>query len=159
MGGLVPKNFPLVITISEQSRGTATECIKGEHMLAQNYTKKSYSYSKRLIMNWIQVFIQIAVSILLLEFAGASPVGSVSVRSAHGHLTNSSSSSVCDTTHPYCCKPPLTALSLSQLYDELNIVIDLVDPACTDKAFRKNVSVYNTECNNNCVIALFYYSA
>ena len=95
-------------------------------------------------MNWIQVFIQIAVSILLLEFAGANPIGSVSVRSAHSHLTNASSSSslVCDSTHPYCCNPPLNALSLSKLYDELNIVIDLVAPACTDKAFIKNVSVY-----------------
>ena len=93
-------------------------------------------------MNWIQLFVQIIASILLLEFAGANPIGRISVRSAGSHLASvtSRSTSVCDGTHPYCCSPPLNGPSLLELYDELGTAIDLLEPACTDKAFKNNVS-------------------
>lgn len=79
------------------------------------------------MMNLIQMFILIFVNIFaLLKFVDANPVGS-------------DSSSDCDTTHPYCCNPSLDSPLISDLYDELNCVIDVLDAACTNSTFRENV--------------------
>lgn len=99
----------------------------------------------------IRGFILIAVSILLLKFAGANPIGSISIRSAD----SSSSPSDCDTTHPYCCNPPLNSPSLIKLFDELNTVITLLEPACTDRSFMENVSV-QLSYFSNCISCFFF---
>ena len=83
-------------------------------------------------MSWIQLFIQITVSILLLKFVAAYPANA-----------GSSSPPDCDTRYPYCCSPPLNSPSIPFLFSEMNTVIDLLESACTDKTFKNNVSLRN----------------
>ena len=74
-------------------------------------------------MNFILLIVNI---FLLLQFTGASPVN-------------------CNTTlQPYCCSPPHKSLSIPDLFNELTDVIDLLEPACENSTFKKNVSWYIT---------------
>ena len=95
-------------------------------------------------MNYIQMFALITTSIfLLLKCAGANPAGNISTRSTDGTIGDASSSdspSDCDTTHPYCCNPPLYSPSILDLYAELNTVIDVLNSSCTNSTFKQSVS-------------------
>ena len=73
---------------------------------------------------------------LLLKLTGSNPVGNISKRStAH---KDASSLSECDTTHSYCCNPPLYSPSILDLYAELSTIIDVLNNSCTNATFNKD---------------------
>ena len=97
-------------------------------------------------MKWIKNYIFLTLSIfLLLQFTHAGPVNSnMDAPIANATPVGSNSPSNCDSTYPYCCSPPLNSLSIPDLFDELTDVIDVLEPACTNSTFKKNVSWYIT---------------
>ena len=89
-------------------------------------------------MNHIQIFALITMNtFLLLKLTGANPVGNISKRSTDGTHDDASE---CDTTHSYCCNPPLYSPSILDLYVELSTVIDVLNNSCTNTTFKDNVS-------------------
>lgn len=99
-------------------------------------------------MNQVQMFVIIAVNtlLLLLRSGDASPIGNFNASTTTIHTVDiphpigSHSPSDCDIVHPYCCNPPLNSPSIVYLYDELNSVINLLEPACTNNSLKDNVS-------------------
>jgi len=97
-------------------------------------------------MNWIQILVIIVVSTLILSLKSgdASPVGNFSTSTISickiPHPVGSNTPPDCDNVHSYCCNPPLNSPSIYDLHDQLNNVIDLLEPACTNSTFKNNVS-------------------
>ena len=75
---------------------------------------------------------------LLLKLTGSNPVGNIRKRSTDGTHEDASSPSECDTTHSYCCNPPLYSPSILDVYAELSTVIDVLNNSCTNATLNKD---------------------
>lgn len=81
-------------------------------------------------------------ALLLLGLTGANPVGNFT---SNATVTIDSADSVSsgDLVHPYCLNTVINSLSIFDLYDELSTAIDMLEIACTNTTFKRNVSNKN----------------
>lgn len=79
-------------------------------------------------------------TLLLLTITRATPIGNFSANATiNGNASNASSSNHSDN-HAYCQNAPISSPSIIHLHNELSNVIDLLEPACPNATFKRNVS-------------------
>lgn len=88
--------------------------------------------------------IVVNIAILLLRFAGANPIGDFNANATMMISSGDDASNVSSSDHPYCWNPPINSPSIPDLIfgldKELSDVIDVLEPACPNITFKRNVS-------------------
>ena len=78
-------------------------------------------------------------ALLLLRLTGANPVGNFTANATViiDSVVNVSSS---DPVHPYCLNTVINSPSIFDLHTDLGTAIDMLELACTNTTFKRNVS-------------------
>ena len=84
-------------------------------------------------------YLVVVNALLLLGLAGANPVGNLTDNTT---VTIDSADSVSsgDPVYPYCLNSVTNSPKIPELYIELGIAIDILELACTNTSFKRNVS-------------------